>query len=158
MATTAIMSELDFRVSAVLARLAYDDALYAVCSLIGKHIGDYAHLDHGRMKMTAGNLARGAAKADPEFLAKLIDATKDMADKPVYKRKSRAKAKAVPVVDVVAAPAPIHTEAELEEHLKEFKVPAINWPSNKRFKFAHLVDGEWKYTYIRKNEDDAVRA
>lgn len=139
MATTAIMSELDFRVSAVLARLAYDDALYAVCSLIGKHIGDYAHLDHGRMKMTAGNLARGAAKADPEFLTKLIDATKAMADKPVYKRKSRAKAKEIPVVDVVAA-------------------PVIDWPSNKRFAFAHLVDGEWKYTYNRKNADDVARA
>lgn len=139
--TTKITTEIDFAVSALLQNLNHDDAITLACDVIGtKTPGDYAHLDNGRRKMTAGNLLRGACRKDPAMLTKLEALRANFEDKPAKVKKVRpvgkkaaAKAKATEVLNAVPA-----VTAE-----------SLNWPKSSRFQFATLVNGEPKFFYSK---------
>ena len=136
MLTTRIQFETDHAICAILAPLSHDDAIIAACDVLknGKHPGDYAHLDNGRRKMTAGNMLRAAARKDASIVNKLRAAVADC-EPAVKPKRSRAKAAA----PKVSAPA------------------SIEWPKSKRFQFAALKDGAWTFSYTRKDLTDVQR-
>lgn len=76
--TTRIQFESDFLVTAMVKPLGPDDAILVACDVLGKTPGDYAHLDNGRKKMTAGNLLRGAARHDEKIVEKVREALKNV--------------------------------------------------------------------------------
>jgi len=69
--TTAIRTETDHAVSNILKDLPFDEAMDVACQVLGKDARSYEHLDHGRTKMTAGNLLRGAARHDPALVKEI---------------------------------------------------------------------------------------
>jgi len=150
--TTAIRTEAEIAVTAELVRVSVFDALLTVCALVGKNPGDYNHLDQGRQKMCAGNLARGAMKKDPAFAGRLLVELAKLETKAAYKRPSRSKS-AKAARGLIPAAAKAIGDAVVEIPAK----PALDWPASKRFQFAALVDGAWKYSYTRKNDSDTER-
>lgn len=71
MTTTAITTDTDHAVTSILKDLPYDEAMEVACQVLDKDAEQYAHLDHGRTKMTAGNLLRGAARRDPQIVKEI---------------------------------------------------------------------------------------
>lgn len=140
MTTTAIQFASDFQVTAALLKVTACDRIAIACKILGKNIESYAHLDNGRKGMTGANLLRGAARKDDTIVGKVQDAVAEVAAtypegfdpiRATPRKKSTKK----------AAPA----------------TPAIEWPKSKRFAFAELEGGEWKFYYKARTANAVTR-
>ncbi|WVR18114.1 hypothetical protein JXVLWARM_CDS_0063 [Burkholderia phage Bm1] len=129
--TTRIQFESDFLITAMVKPLQPNDAILVACDVLGKIPGDYAHLDNGRKKMTAGNLLRGAARHDAQIVEKVRTALRN----------------------VVGSQADIEVETAATSPAK-----TIEWPKSKRFQFAaEQADGSFTFSYTRKSDTDVQR-
>lgn len=57
----------------ILSNLIAEEKIQLACSVLGKSVSDYQHLDRGRQAMTGGNLLRNALKKDTSLLSRVAE-------------------------------------------------------------------------------------